>query len=585
MENFFDRLFGYTVPWAALIAGWRLRLHEDVGALLDQASAEIESRWATIKTWYRLNAAKPLQIISAVMAILFAITGIAMAWNIPAVHPGWFKFAAVLVMVASALYGGYAILLQWAKPKYVRGPDGGRVWNDALGRYDLEEDSWHPEWISIPSLGVAIPVTLIAMSVTFTAWGYMDRSVGYAVFAFIFLLLAYAAVVSFESLVRYVAFKTSRIFVKDLPGLADHIFVLFAGYKWSDAEEARDHRAAEIKRIIEERGELKETSALTWSTKVAALCSFAILLLIAWNAIVSRVGLMGWVFILLLVGVPTVKLLAAATGAKAVDKLQSYRQGKQLVYYLLAGLALLALVGWVAPYYYYAGYACKVFTVVTPTGVDMGWKYYLVTLIGVSAFVAAATGGFKVGTDARSPKAIKWGAWTVFVLASLIGMYLGYGLIQPKVYGAANACVAATQRKVDSAKLPPGNPPATQIVAIEEPVKDEEHDHQVLVARALRESGTLDVMALGHLTKAMEKRAKALEDSLKSSKGSEPAVTPLASAKPPRPPLPAPRTVRTPSRATTPPLAPPATTSGPSEEQRTKAAEAIAFLRSRSANK
>ncbi len=577
MENFLDKLFGYTVPWAALIAGWRLRLHEDVGAVLDQASAEIESRWATIKTWYRLNAAKPLQIISAVMAILFAITGIAMTWNVPAVHPGWYKFAVLIVMVASVLYGGYAILLQWAKPKYVRGPDGGRVWNDAFGRYDLEEDSWHPEWISIPSLGVAIPVTLIAMSVTFTAWGYMDRSVGYAVFAFIFLLLAYATIVSFESLVRYVAFKTSRIFVKDLPGLADHIFVLFAGYKWSDAEEARDDRAAEIKRIIEERGELKETSALTWSTKVAALCSFAILLLIAWNAIVSRVGLMGWVFILLLVGVPTVKLLAAATGAKAVDKLQSYKQGKQLVYYLLGGLALLALVGWVAPYYYYAGYACKVFTVVTPTGVAMGWKYYLVTMAGVSAFIVAGVGAFKVASDARPPKAIRAGAWTVFVLASMVGAYLAYGLIQPNVYGAANACVAATERKVGSVS---DDPPATEEGEGKEESKRELA--KALVGELLPKMVVLAGKALDE--KALRLLAEAERKAKDTSKPDEPVVSPLASAQPPRPPLPPSRKARTPSRAT-PSSAPPATTPGSSEEQRTKAAEAIAFLRSRSAKK
>jgi hypothetical protein len=214
----------------------------------------------------------------------------------------------------------------------------------------------------------------------------------------------------------------------------------------------------------------------------------------------------------------------------------------------------------------------------------MGWKYYLVTLIGVSAFVAAATGGFKVGTDARSPKAIKWGAWTVFVLASLIGMYLGYGLIQPKVYGAANACVVATERKVGSVKFP-DNPPPAQINGIEEPKKDEEHDEQVLVARVLRETGDLNLMALGHLTKAMEDRAEALEKTLKSSKGSEPVVTPLASAQPPRPPLPAPRTVRTPSRAT-PSAVPAPRTSGSSEEQRARrSAEALASLKRWSASR
>lgn len=582
MEQFLDKLFGLA-PWAAGYAALRLRVHEDVGGMLDEASVFIARQWKQLKFSYLLYAARPLQKVAVFMAVLLAITVVAMAFNMPS-DPrivGWYRFTMVLVATASILFGVYAYLLERAKPRHRLNPQGERIWNEELQMDEIETETWQPGWISLTGLGATIMVTFIALAGAFMTFGILGNSLGYSVIAYVFLLAAYACVGSFEYLMRSVAHKASRISVKDGPGIADHLFVLFSGYTWSDVGEARAERAEEFKRIIQKYAELKETSALTIATKIVALFAFALLLQVAWIGYWSGMGVIGWVLVVLLVGVPVQKLVAPATGAQLIDKLQSYKTGKWITQHLLKAIVIAVIAAaaltWAYQHYYYAGYACKVFTVVTPTGVDMGWKYYLVTLIGVSAFVAAATGGFKVGTDARSPKAIKWGAWTVFVLASLIGMYLGYGLIQPKVYGAANACVAATERKVGSVS---DDPPATEEGEGKEESKRELA--KALVGELLPKMVVLAGKALDE--KALRLLAEAERKAKDTSKPDEPVVSPLASAQPPRPPLPPSRKARTPSRAT-PSSAPPATTPGSSEEQRTKAAEAIAFLRSRSAKK
>jgi hypothetical protein len=499
-----DKLFDKVAAGYAAFAAWRFNGLQAASGVIDEASALVADYWEVVAAWYDRVMANWLQKASVIMAVFLSIVLLAMWGIFPSDQALHFGYKATMLGVALVIvvYALYLYVLQRVKPKY-RLEDGKRVWNKDLQFYELDTNHLNPGWISATGFALSTFVVLVSCALAFAIFGVLDQSKTYSVAAFLFAWLAFAEVALFESLVRVIAYRASRLFAKTIPNLVDYFAIVLPFFTENDARIAREERVSALKQMITQHEKLARTTTSNWSGKAMAVISLTLFLQIWW------VDVSTWVVLaihgVLIPGILTVKSLASGTGTKEVDKLHSYYNGKLLIVNLLAVNTVLNVF---VRNYYYAGYLCGIFTFVTPSGAVAGWQYYALGAIAVSVLLGAGFFSFKIAANPSVPKAVRVIGWALFVPSSLAALYLAYGLVQPRVYASANACLAATQERVA-------------------PV-----DQKKLIEMIRSDSDALAMQALIFLAEALEK-----ERADKPSAPPPPPPVPPATVAPPPPPV------------------------------------------------
>lgn len=573
MEQFWDKILGYLVPGYGVFMAWRLNAFKGALGALDELSATLEDHWERIMAQYHWTMARFLQRVAVVMAVVLVIASFAMLSTLPSETSifGWHRLATAALAILAFAYAGYAVQLYRVKPKY-RLENGNRVWNEKFRFFELDTNHLDTGWISATGFATVTLILLVAFAILFAVFGALEWSVGYSVVAYILVMITYGVVSLFESLVRFVAYRTSRLFVSVLPGIMDHVAVVFAGYTWSEARIERGKRAEALAQLIAEHEAHEQEASFNWSTKLAAMACLALFLQISVVGFFSGIGVLGGVYIALFIVVPTVKLIASATSNRATDELQSYQTGKFLVRYLLLVIPVMSLSWAVYHYWYYAGYACGL--LVVPTMGSFSQRLAFSSIFAVLAVIMFWLGRVQIRDTDPGVKRWAHAMWAVSTFSVLFAVLGFVSLANDSLSETANACLADTKARVaaDFVKKPE-LPKKLEVVsptvssASAQADKDE-LEREKIVAKVVKDGGEL-----------IEKLRKAIADAKPPQvtvppKPPEPVATPPAkTATVAASPSPKAKVVQAPS---------PEPVASKETEAETKARKAIAFLRSRS---